>query len=219
MVYDTDEEQIEAIKGWWDENGTSVVVGIVLILVVLFGARYWESSQSSMRELASDIYTQLAESVQANVDLDIDDNELNSALVLHEELKNDFSNSIYSRYSALIIARLYVQRSELESAASELQWVLDNPSLGFLKSIDDELSLTARSRLARVVLAQGNAEGALLLLDEVEAASFAGVFAEIKGDAYLALNRIEDAIESYQTALNAGTNTEIVELKLNDIRS
>lgn len=219
MVYDTDEEQIEAIKGWWDENGTSVIVGIILVLAVLFGSRYWQSAQETTAEAASDIYTQLADAVQANIDLEIDDAELNAALSLHDELKGNFTNTVYSRYSALIMARLYVQRNELEAAAVELQWILDNPSLGFLKSIDDELALTTRSRLARVVLAQGDAEAALLLLNEVEPGAFAGTFAEIEGDAYVELGRTEEAIEAYQTALNIGTNAEVVELKLNDIRS
>jgi len=219
LVYDSDEEQIEALKRWWDENGTLVIAGIVLVLAVLFGSRYWQSSQSSMAEAASDIYTQMTEVVQSNLDLEIDDMELAEALNLHTELKNNFANSVYSRYSALLMARLYVQRNELGEAAAELQWIMDNPGLGFLNSIDDEMALTARSRLARVILAQGNAEAALQLLNEVEPGTFAGTFAEIEGDAYVALGRIQEAIEAYQNALNAGTNTEVVELKLNDIRS
>jgi len=219
LVYDSDEEQIEALKRWWDENGTLVIAGIVLVLAVLFGSRYWQSSQSSMAEAASDIYTQMTEVVQPNLDLEIDDTELAEALNLHTELKNNFANSVYSRYSALLMARLYVQRNELGEAAAELQWIMDNPGLGFLNSIDDEMALTARSRLARVILAQGNAEAALQLLNEVEPGTFAGTFAEIEGDAYVALGRIQEAIEAYQNALNAGTNTEVVELKLNDIRS
>lgn len=219
MVYDSDEEQIEALKRWWDENGTLVIAGIVLVLAVLFGSRYWQSSQSSMAEAASDIYTQMTEAVQSNLDLEIDDAELADALNLHTELKNNFANSVYSRYSALLMARLYVQRNELGEAAEELQWILDNPGLGFLNSIDDEMALTARSRLARVILAQGNAEGALQLLNEVEPGTFSGTFAEIEGDAYVALGRLQEAEEAYQTALNSGTNTEVVQLKLNDIRS
>lgn len=219
MVYDTDEEQIEVLKGWWDENGATVVIGIVIVLAVLFGSRYWQSSQTSMSEAASDLYMQMADNVQADLDIGVDNAELNNVLNLHNQLKDNFSNSVYCRYSALLMARIYVQRNELEQAARELQWILDNPGLGFLKSIDDELALTTRSRLARVVLAQGDAAGALQLLQEVDAGTFAGTFAEIEGDAYGALGRIEDAIEAYQTALNIGTNTDIVELKLNDISS
>lgn len=219
MVYDTDEEQIEALKGWWDENGTSLIVGIILVLAVLFGSRYWQSAQDSTGELASDIYTQMADSVLSNIDLDVDEEELNSALNLHNDLKTNFVNTIYSRYSALLMARLYVQRNELDNAANELRWILDNPGLGFLKSIDDELALTTRARLARVVIAQGDAEAALQLLNEVEPGTFAGIFAEIEGDAYVELGRLQEAIDAYQTALSIGANAEVVELKLNDIRS
>ncbi len=219
MVYDTDEEQIEAIKGWWEENGTSVIVAIILVLAVLFGSRYWQSSQNATAELASDIYTQMADSVEANLDLDIDDDEFNAALNWHSELKTNFVNTIYSRYSALLMARLYVQRNELENAANELQWVLDNPGLGFLKSIDEELALTARARLARVIIAQGSAEAALKLLNEIDPGTFAGIFAEIEGDAYVKLGRLPEAIDAYQTALTIGTNEQVVQLKLNDIRS
>ncbi len=219
MVYDTDEEQIEALKRWWDENGTSLIIGVILVLAVVFGSRYWQSSQDSMAGLASDIYSQMADVVQLDTDLDVNDDELNTALNLHNELKNNFSNSIYSRYSALLIARLYVQRNELDEAATELQWILDNPGLGFLSSIDDELALTARARLARVIIAQGQAEAALSLIQEVEAGTFAGTFAEIQGDAYVALGRIEEAISAYEQALSLGTNADIVRLKLNDIRS
>ena len=148
-----------------------------------------------------------------------DEEELNSALNLDNDLKTNFVNTIYSRYSALLMARLYVQRNELDNAANELRWILDNPGLGFLKSIDDELALTTRARLARVVIAQGDAEAALQLLNEVEPGTFAGIFAEIEGDAYVELGRLQEAIDAYQTALSIGANAEVVELKLNDIRS
>jgi len=219
LAYDTDEEQIEAIKGWWEENGTSVIVGIILVLTVLFGSRYWQSSQNASAELASDIYTQMSDAVQADFDLNIDDEALSAVSNWHNELKTNFSNSIYSRYSALLMARLYVQRNELANAENELRWILDNPGLGFLKSIDDEMALTTRGRLARVIIAQGNAEAALQLLNEVDPGTFVGIFAEIEGDAYVELGRFPEAIEAYQTALTRGTNTDVVELKLNDLRS
>jgi len=59
----------------------------------------------------------------------------------------------------------------------------------------------------------------LQLLNEVEPGTFAGIFAEIEGDAYVELGRLQEAIDAYQTALSIGTNAEVVELKLNDIRS
>jgi predicted negative regulator of RcsB-dependent stress response len=219
LAYDTDEEQIEALKRWWDENGTTIIVGIVLVLAVLFGTRYWDSSRLSVAEGASDIFMQLLDQVQNDADLEVDDAELASAQVLHNQLKDEFDSSIYSRYSALMMARLYVQNGDLAGAAAELNWILNNRKLGIFQSIPEELSLTARSRLARVVLSQGDAQAALNLLSAVEAGAFAGNFAEIQGDAYSALGRAEEARQAYQQALDLGVNAEIVELKLNDISS
>lgn len=219
MAYDTDEEQIEALKNWWDENGTTIIVGIVLVLAVLFGTRYWDSSRLAMAEAASNVYMQILNQVQSDTDLEVDDAELNAALALHTQLKDDFSASIYSRYSALMMARLYVQNGDLAGAAAELNWILENPKLGIFQSIPEELILTTRARLARVVLSQGDAQAALDLLAAVEAGAFAGNYAEIRGDAYTALGRIDDARQAYQQALDLGVNAEIVALKLNDISS
>ncbi len=219
MAYDTDEEQIEALKAWWDENGKLVIVGIVLVLAVLFGSRYWQSSQAEYAEAASDIYGEMLANVNADIDGEVDDQDLAMAEQFHASLKDNFEASIYSRYSALLIAKLYVERKDFDAASEELQWVLDTPSLGFLSSVDEGLSLTARARLARVVLASGEAETALSLLNEVEASNFEGVFAEIQGDANVVLGRLEEARAAYQTALNMGVNTQAVQLKLDDISS
>ncbi|MEW8396328.1 MAG: tetratricopeptide repeat protein, partial [Candidatus Thiodiazotropha sp.] len=35
--YQTEEEQVEAIKRWWKENGTSVIAGLVIGLGGIFG--------------------------------------------------------------------------------------------------------------------------------------------------------------------------------------
>jgi predicted negative regulator of RcsB-dependent stress response len=40
-VYTTEEQQVEVIKSWWKENGTSVLAGTVIGLVGLFGWRYY----------------------------------------------------------------------------------------------------------------------------------------------------------------------------------
>ena len=38
-VYKTEEEQVEAIKKWWNENGKSIIVGIVVGITAIFGWR------------------------------------------------------------------------------------------------------------------------------------------------------------------------------------
>ena len=43
--YQTDDEKVEELKAWWKENGVSVMVGIGLAVVALFGWEYWKKAQ------------------------------------------------------------------------------------------------------------------------------------------------------------------------------
>ncbi|MEX1237520.1 MAG: tetratricopeptide repeat protein, partial [Pseudomonadales bacterium] len=53
---ETDEEQIEAIKKWWDENGKSILIGIVLALGGVFGYQAWDNHVRETGEAASALY-------------------------------------------------------------------------------------------------------------------------------------------------------------------
>ena len=37
----TDEEQVEKVKAWLKENGTSIVAGVVIGLGGIFGWQFW----------------------------------------------------------------------------------------------------------------------------------------------------------------------------------
>ncbi len=54
-AYRTEEEQVEALKAWWDENGRSIVVAIVIALAAGFGWQGWKSQQEGQAEAASDM--------------------------------------------------------------------------------------------------------------------------------------------------------------------
>jgi predicted negative regulator of RcsB-dependent stress response len=119
----------------------------------------------------------------------------------------------------LALARFQVEHNQLDMAAAELQWLLDNPSLGLLSEADEELFLTARVRLARIKLAQGMAQDALDLLRAVEPGEFVGNYAEVEGDALLALGQLEEARAAYELALteNKTGNPVLLQLKLQDL--
>ena len=64
-VYKTEDEQWEAVRQWWRENGMSAVFGIVLGLGAIFGWRWWQTHQIEQAEAASGIYqTALKAAVQ-----------------------------------------------------------------------------------------------------------------------------------------------------------
>lgn len=218
-TYGSDEEQVEALKRWWSDNGTSLVTGVIVVLVVFFGVRQWQASQSATAGVASDLYQQIADLAVGNMTATVPDDALLAAQGIYATLKLEHTDSIYTRYAALAMARFQVERNELDLAAKELQWVLDNPDLALLSEPDEELFLTARVRLARIKLAQGMAQEALDLVRAVEPGSFAGSYAEVEGDALLSLGQTEEARAAYERALAAleTGNPVLLQLKLQDL--
>lgn len=218
-TYGSDEEQVEALKRWWNDNGTSLLVGIAVVLVVFFGVRQWQSAQVSNSGVASDLYQQIADLAVASITQPTTEETLLGAQAIYATLKSEHPDSIYTRYAALAVARFAVEHDELDLAAAELQWLLDSPKLGVLNEADEELLLTARGRLARIRLSQGMPQEALDLIRAVEPGAFAGSYAEIEGDALLALGQNDAAREAYERALaTIGTgNPVLLQLKLQDL--
>lgn len=218
-TYGSDEEQIEALKRWWNDNGTSLLTGVVIVLAVFFGVRQWQDSQAATSGAASDLYQQISDLALANMTQTVSEDDLLAAQAVYSTLKTEHADSIYTRYAALALARFQVEHNQLDMAATELQWVLDNPSLGVLSEADEELFLTARLRLARVKLAQGMAQEALDLLKAVEPGSFAGNYAEVEGDALASLGQPDAARAAYERALAANMtgNPVLLQLKLQDL--
>lgn len=218
-TYASDDEQLEALKNWWQDNGTSLLTGIALVLALFFGVQQWQNSTEANNGAASDLYQQIAELGVARMSAAVTEDDLLALQNPYNQLKTEHESSIYTRYAALIMARFQAELNHLDAAAAELQWILDNPKLGLLKSADEELFLITRLRLARIKLAQGQAQAAIDLVKAEEAPSFAAVYAELEGDALLSIGDREGAKAAYQRALAAITNGNpvLLNLKLQDL--
>ena len=49
----SEKEQIEQLKRWWNENGKSLVAGLVIGIGGLAGYRYWDNVQTVRSENGS----------------------------------------------------------------------------------------------------------------------------------------------------------------------
>ena len=52
-VYTTEEQQIEAIKKWWQTNGNSVLIGIALAIAAVLGYQTWNQNKQANSEAAA----------------------------------------------------------------------------------------------------------------------------------------------------------------------
>ncbi|WP_299591385.1 tetratricopeptide repeat protein [uncultured Microbulbifer sp.] len=188
----TEEEQIESLKRWWKENGTGIVTGIVLALAGYFGWQWWQGKERSDAEAASNVYQGFVEALAAN-EGNPDNKQLTTAQSLARELKDDFAKRIYAAQASLQLAGLAAEKNDLETAAKELQWVLDN-------SGDESLTLVAKRRLAAVKAARGETKEALALVQGDVPAAFAALYAETRGDILVQQGDKEAARAAYLQA-------------------
>ena len=54
-----EEETIEALKKWWDENGKQLVLIVVAVLTGYTSWILWQNNQSATAESASDMYEEI----------------------------------------------------------------------------------------------------------------------------------------------------------------
>ncbi len=201
--YASEDEQVERIKKWWQENGKALIVGLALGLGGLIGYRYWQDYKIQQSEAASTTYEAFLNVVAGG----------NNTEAIHagEALIHAYPNSIYANLTALLLARQAVETGDLAAAEQRLRTLLDTSKEGPLRDV-------ARVRLARVLLAQDNADGAWSLVEALADGHEHDRFPELKGDILSAQGKTEEARVMYLAALaearDVGVETNIIELKL-----
>lgn len=195
----SEDEQIQELKKWWQENGKSTVISVLVVLAGIFGWQSWQTQKNAEMEAGSMIYQNLLAAVSAN-NGQLNPSQLATARHLADTLKTDFPDSTYATYSALFNAQFAVNEKNLELAAEELNWALS-------RDMDADLRKLAGLRLARVYSAQEKYDDALALL-AIDAGVYAASYEEVMGDIYKAQGQLDKALLSYQKAQQLSQQAE-----------
>jgi predicted negative regulator of RcsB-dependent stress response len=201
--YLSEEEQVEALKKWWRENGRSAVVGVVIGLGAVFGWQAWSQHQQQLAEQASHRFAQMQFAMEAG--------NYEAVEKQAELLATEHTDSSYTLFAALYKAKIKQQRGDSEGAQEELEWALANTDEPGLKQI-------VRLRLVRVLLEINDTDKAATVLAGADSDSFAGEFAALRGDLANMQGDTETARKAYQEALEMGvTDSGLVLMKLDDL--
>lgn len=186
-VYDLEEqEKIDDLKAFWNRWGNAIlaaVIAVCLAYVAVAGWRWWTNRQA---EEAAVLYSAATSAVRAN--------DVPKARDAVAQLADRFAGTGYAPRAALLFAKLAFDSGDKAAAKAQLSWVIDRAG-------EDELKQVARFRLAEVLLDEKQYDQALATLDAKHAESFAGLYADLRGDALAAAGRVDDAKTAYQTAL------------------
>lgn len=208
MAFDVldEHEQGELVRKWLRENALSIAVGVALGIVLIFGWQQWKTHRSRHAAEAAAQYEALNKAVEAKKD--------DEAAKVAEAVRKDYPDTVYAVLAALYQADTAVRKNDFPAAATALDWAEQHAGIGSLKSL-------VTLRMARVKLAQGDADGALKLLDGVPKDDYAAIAGEVRGDALVKLGRSDDARKAYQDALTnldpQSPSRGFLQMKLDDL--
>ena len=195
----SEKEQIEVMRSWWSENGTYVVVGLLVGIGAVVGINQWRAAQVETLESASTLFESLADEVA--------ENRLEPAEAIAADMQEAYPSTIYADQTRLAMARLYMDQGRDQDAARELQALVDTGG-------DEQMRMVGRLRLAKVLLYQGKHEDVLSLVEDHTETGMGPRFNEVKGDAHFALGQYGEAESAYMAALGGPLASQLVDVNL-----
>jgi predicted negative regulator of RcsB-dependent stress response len=161
---------------------------LILILAVFLGWRYWNRQTEQQQAQASIVYEQMVNELMAQ--------NGEKVYTKAEQLINHHPKTPYASWASLLLAHLAVQNQAYDRAQKRLDWVLSHGHIASIRQI-------ARDRKARIYIQLQQPKKALETLSQWDDKSYQAVVAEIRGDAYKALGKKNQAQQAYQQAIKA----------------
>jgi len=186
--YETEEQQVEALKKWWKENGTSLIVGLFVGVSALFGWRYYVDQNNVHAVQASDLYMQVMQSAALQR---VDDKTID----INNKLINEYSDTPYAALSSLVLAKYEYEKDNSEAAVAQLELAVKHAS-------DDQIKQISSLRLVQLYIEQKQYDEAEATLNIPHDAAYDAQFEELKGDLYYAKGDAEQARIAYDKAIN-----------------
>lgn len=203
--YETEEEQIEAIKRWWHENGRAVIVGLVVAVLGVVGWQQWQGYQRSQSLAAAEAYQGVLNALNKG--------DRDAAAEQASQLRDEHGGSVQAVLAALRVGGAYAEADDYAAAGDALRPASDADGY-------DALRRLATLRLAKVLDAQGEHKAALDAIEPVPDGPYAARYHELAGDIRATRDEREAAVEAYRAAIDADPRARrrgLIQLKLSDL--
>ena len=201
-VYQTEEQQVDAIKGYWKENGSMIITGLVVGLAGYVGFNFYKDSQFAEEVARSEAY----QVVMEKSDKEADFTQAGETFIAEN------AKTSYAALTALSLAKESASHQDWAQTATYLTTAIENAPNDGIKAI-------ASVRLARVQIQLSEFDKALATLNNPLPESFTSSVEETKGDAYLKQGKTDLARSAYQAALavEGEAANPVLQMKLDDL--
>ena len=202
-----EEEQLEAISQWWQENRTSIIALVALTLGGTIGWSQYEDYTRGKAVAAANTYDGLLQERESGESAE-------ELALISAGLRETHDGEAFAEFASLQVAAAAVEAGDLVLARAELESVMATVEL------DSTLGQLVQLRLARVMAASGDEAAAVAILEQ-GSGSFPASYAQALGDIHLAAGRESEALLAYQSAqtesLALGGQLGLVDLKVSGL--
>jgi predicted negative regulator of RcsB-dependent stress response len=199
-----EQEQLAELKHFWTRYGNViswVLIAVLGAVAAWNGYQYWQRNQSSQ---AAVMYDEVERAAVAG-----DVPKLERVMA---DMKDRYAGTAYAEQAALLAARIYHDKGNLDAAKGALAWVAG-------KGTDAGYQSVARLRLSGMLFETRAYDEALQQLSAPMPKDFAPLAADRSGDILLAQGKKTEAKAQYQSAYKGlderSDYRRIIEIKLN----
>ncbi|MCP4325089.1 MAG: tetratricopeptide repeat protein [Alteromonadales bacterium] len=202
--YETEEQQVDAIKQWWKDNGNTLVIGAVVGLAGLWGWRFYNDSVVEGQEKASQAYNDMLAQFEAQGP-EADLNKVQSFI-------SENSSSNYAVLASLLLAKEAVVKKDYALAKTQLVQLQGQNKYAPLNPL-------INLRLARVELELSQFSEALATLALITEEGFLSKAEQVKGTIFLKQGDLNNARIAFKAAIDAskGRIDPILQLQFDDL--
>lgn len=202
-VYSTENEQVDALRRFFIENGKALAIGVVIGIGALLGWRYWQNHQQAEMTGASQSYQQASEALTGG--------KADGVALAEKFIEKNANN--YGVLAALQVAQHDVDQKDFAKAEQRLAWAQGQTK-------DENLKSLIELRLARVQLQENKLDDALKTLDLVKATGWVAMAQDVRGDVLVKKGDVKGAREAYSKGLASDASQSLqalLRMKLNNL--
>lgn len=198
----TEEQQFEEAKSWFKQNGSAILLAMLVGASAVFGWNFWKNHNQQISQESSAAYDNVIESY-------LQDPIKNEPLV--EKFIKESEHNSYATFAQFTEAQQLVNKGDFAKAKTVLEQAVN--------AEDATLQTVARFRLAQVEYQLQNYDAALATLGQIKEKAWTLRKAVLTGDIFVAKGDNAGAKSAYQQALADAPEQEkaLIELRLNNL--
>ena len=180
-----EQEQLDALKAFWNKQGNLITWALVLALGAFAAWNGWNYWQREQGLKAGAMFEDLDRAVAAG--------DVEKTTRVFADMKERYAGTAFAQQGGLAAAKLQAAKGQADAAKASLAWVAE-------KGTEEEVRTIARLRLAAMQADTQQLDEALKTLDAAKAEGFEALVADRRGDILMLQGKKDAARAAYQTA-------------------